>query len=159
LFVQIPNLPQKRCAFACGPPPPQAFLFGEVSSMARKCKKKLLSQKQLRAIEMLINPEVSYTKEEIASCIGINSATLYRWLQDARFLEVLNQKAEELLGASKYRVLRALLKKIDEGDVQAMKLYFEKIGEIQKLSALKVTVDLGGLNDVPDKAAGQAETT
>jgi hypothetical protein len=75
---------------------------------------------------------------------------LYRWLQDARFLEVLNQKAEELLGASKYRVLRALLKKIDGGDVQAMKLYFERMGEIAELGTLKIKVDLGGLDDTAE---------
>lgn len=125
----------------------------------RKFEKKPLSARQLKAIEMLMDIENPKTNAEIATQIGVTEATLYNWLKDPRFLEALNEYAEKLMRLSRYRVNRALLRKIDAGDVQAMKLYFEKIGEIQKLSALKVTVDLGGLSDVPDKAAGQAETT
>lgn len=113
----------------------------------RKRKKNPLSVKQLKAIEMLIDIENSRTKQEIASLVGVSEATLYRWLNDAVFLEVLHKRSEEVLRAFKYRVNRALMRKIEDGNVDAIKLYYEKLGELAELGTLKVVVDLGGLDD------------
>lgn len=112
-----------------------------------KLHEKRLSAKQKRAIEMLIDFEHLKTHKEIASVIGITRKTLYNWLHDPAFLEELNRRSDEFMKASKYRVNRALLKKITEGDVQAIKLYYEKIGELAELGTLKIVVDLGGLDD------------
>lgn len=111
-----------------------------------KFHEKQLSAKQLKAIEMLIDIEHPKTNREIASEIGISERTFYHWLRNPFFLEELNRRSDEFMKSSKYRVNRALLRKIEEGDVHAMKLYYEKIGELADLGTLKIVVDLGGLD-------------
>jgi len=72
---------------------------------------------------------------------------LYKWLNDPRFLEALNEYAEEWIRSSKYRVNKQLLKKIEQGDTTAIRLYYEKIQELQQMGTLKLVVNLGGLDD------------
>ena len=115
--------------------------------MARKGEKKPLSPKQLKAIEMLMDIDNPLTNKEIAARLEIHESTLYDWKKDPEFLKALNEYAEEWIRASKYRVNKQLLKKIDQGDTSAIRLYYEKIQELQQMGTLKLVVNLGGLDD------------
>ncbi|NUU94817.1 hypothetical protein XO10_00595 [Marinitoga sp. 1135] len=121
---------------------------------SRKVKKKGLSKKQLKAIEMLIDIEKDYTKRDIASLLQIDESTLYKWLRKEEFIEELNRQSEEFFKRSKNLVNKALLKKILKGDVSAMRLYYEKENEfIQKhqfTGNFELVIDGNEINDSED---------
>lgn len=120
----------------------------------RKVKKKGLSKKQQKAIEMLLDIEKDYTKKEIAAKLGISETALYKWFKKEEFIEELNRQSEEFFKRSKNLVNKALLKKILKGDVSAMRLYYEKENEfIQKhqfTGNFELVIDGNEINDSED---------
>lgn len=125
-----------------------------MKNKSRKVKKKGLSKKQLKAIEMLIDIEKDYTKRDIASLLKIDESTLYKWFKKEEFIEELNRQSEEFFKRSKNLVNKALLKKILKGDVSAMRLYYEKENEfIQKhqfTGNFELVIDGNEINDSED---------
>src|SRR5438874_7132257 len=57
--------------------------------------KNSLNEKQLAAIEMLV---AGGSLSTIATTIGVDRRTLYRWRKDGEFLEVLNARRREVWG-------------------------------------------------------------
>lgn len=113
----------------------------------QKNAEKALSPQQLKAIELLIDADRPLTRRDIATEVGISERTLYAWLKDPHFLAELNRRSEEWIRASKYRVNKQLLKKIEQGDTTAIRLYYEKVQELQQTGTLKLVVNLGGIDD------------
>ncbi|WP_129408073.1 phBC6A51 family helix-turn-helix protein [Marinitoga lauensis] len=107
----------------------------------RKTERKGLSRKQLKAIEMLIDIENNYTHKEIYTQLEISHDTFYKWLKNPLFIEELNKRSEEFFKRSLYKVNAALLKKIEKGDVSAMRLYFEKLNEFKEKIELSGSVE------------------
>jgi len=112
----------------------------------QKTAEKPLSAKQLKAIELLMDIENPRTKKQVAAEVGVSERTLYNWFHDLRFLEALNRYADELIKRSKFLINRQLLKLASEGDIQAIRLYYDLIGDLRELGTLTIQVDLGGLD-------------
>lgn len=112
----------------------------------QKIAEKPLSIKQLKTIELLMDIENPRTKKQVANEVGVSERTLYNWFKDPRFLEALNRYADEFIRRSKFLINRQLLKLASEGDIQAIRLYYDLIGNLRDLGTLTITVDLGGLD-------------
>lgn len=123
--------------------------------MAENDRKTVLDSRMVVAAECLANPAFDGTKEDIARTAGISPSTLYRWLRNPDFVAIVNGLVSQYADAELGMVWKALSRKCQQGDVQAMKLFFElrreKLIQTEKtpedkideyLSALK-----GALND------------
>lgn len=77
------------------------------------------------AAELLANPDFSGTKEDIAREAGVSRATFYRWLRNPDFVALVNGLVSQYADAELSMVWKSLCKRIQDGDMQAIKLYFE----------------------------------
>lgn len=77
------------------------------------------------AAELLANPDFSGTKSDIAEKAGVSSSTLYRWLRNPDFVALVNSLVMQYADAELSMVWKSFCKRIQEGDMQAIKLYFD----------------------------------
>lgn len=94
-----------------------------------KSNKTVLRGKKLKMAEMLANPEFTGTNKDIYEAVGISHDTFYKWIKDNSIIEhaenLINKYTDSELGA----VWKALLRKCKNGDIPAIKLYFELKGK------------------------------
>jgi len=79
---------------------------------------------------LLANPEL--TKTDAIKKSGVSRETVYRWLKDPDFIHKINQKIVTYAGAEASEVWKSLIYQCKQGNVKAIKLYFEMIGEYQQ---------------------------
>lgn len=77
------------------------------------------------AAELLANPDFSGTKEDIAREAGVTRQTLYRWLRNPDFVALVNSLVSQYADAEFAMVWKSLCRRIQGGDMQAIRLYFE----------------------------------
>lgn len=101
-----------------------------------KTENTVVDARMVMAAELLANPDFFGTKEDIAREAGVSRATLYRWLRNPEFIAIVNGLVAQYSDAELGMVWKALCKKIQAGDMQAIKLYFElRERGIQKTTA------------------------
>ena len=100
--------------------------------MTTKRNKTVLGKKQLKAAEMLSNPDFSGTITQLCECIGVARSTFYRWLEDETFRDYVDGLIDRYTDSELSRVWKALMRRIDAGDIQAIKLYFELKGKYKQ---------------------------
>ena len=93
-------------------------------------------QKRFAAIYLDYRQKLTF--EQIAKKIGCSRTTIWNWFQNPDFLEWVNVQANYMQKTALVPVLKSLIRKAEIGDVQAIKLYLEKIGEFTE--RLKVEV-------------------
>lgn len=93
--------------------------------MARKSKEWKPNAKQIKMVELLINPEDRRTKEKKCEEVGIVFSTLWRWMKDERFVNYMNDQIDKYVNGEMADVWRALLAQCKRGNIQAIKLLFE----------------------------------
>lgn len=87
---------------------------------------------QIEAAKMLAVNETGEktTIAEIASKVGVEARTIYRWKNDPEFIELVNHIADlnmDMFLAEAYQHLR---KQIRNGSVRAMELYLKRAGKL-----------------------------
>lgn len=85
----------------------------------------ILDARMVVAAECLANPDFQGTKQDIADAAGVARSTLHRWMRNPDFIKIVNELVEKYADAELGMVWKALSRKIQAGDVQAIKLYFE----------------------------------
>lgn len=85
----------------------------------------IVDPRMIIAAELLANPDFSGTKEDVAREAGVTRQTLYRWLRNPDFVELVNSLVTQYANAELAMVWKSLCKRIQDGDMQAIKLYFE----------------------------------
>jgi transcriptional regulator with XRE-family HTH domain len=93
---------------------------------------------QIRFAEIYLDYRQKLTFEKIAEQIGVDRTTIWNWFQKPDFLEWINEKATYMQKTALIPIIKSLIRKAEVGDVQAIKLYLEKIGEFSE--RLKVEV-------------------
>ena len=89
------------------------------------------SPSKVRAIEyMTAYPNAKM--EEVADESGVTSSTVYLWLRDPEFVEVFYQKYMISFGARLPKVLNAMIREAESGNVQAGRLILEHSGKLIK---------------------------
>lgn len=78
---------------------------------------------------MLANPDFRGTITELCGIIGVPRRTLYNWLGDDSFRAEVDGLIERYTDSELSRVWKALMKLVDKGNLNAIKLYFELKGK------------------------------
>ena len=86
---------------------------------------KPLSKKQKMAAKLLADPANYGNYDEIAKTVEVLPSTLLKWLKKEQFMAEVNSLSRELVHQDPFGVWEALVEKCKNGDIQAMKLYFE----------------------------------
>lgn len=91
-----------------------------------------LSDKQLSALEYLTNPKFSeMSLSDIAVMVGVTRQTLHNWRQYPEFSKAENRQQKNYLLHSRRDVDSSLVKKAKDGNVHALRLYYEVTGIIR----------------------------
>ena len=100
----------------------------------KKDKNTGLSPKQQQMAEMLANPENEHnTISAICEELGISRNTYYSdWLKDKNFTAYVNELVERYTDSELASVWRVLIDKCLEGNVNAIKLFFELKGKYKQ---------------------------
>lgn len=85
----------------------------------------ILDVRMVAVAELLANPDFFGTKKDISEKTGVPLRTLYRWLRNPDFVAIVNSLVSQYADAELSMVWKALCKRIQDGDIQAIKLYFE----------------------------------
>ncbi len=91
---------------------------------AENCRFEGLTRKQANAMPFLVNPKYK-TYEEVAEAADVSERAIYKWLNDEKFVEALNREVEKYTDGETARVWKALVREAADGDVSAIKLFFE----------------------------------
>ena len=94
--------------------------------------------KQLLAIEQYCaNPLI--TQKELAEICDVNVSTLKNWLNSPSFIDAIYNRYMEMSGIELPRVIQAMLREAQEGNVQAGRLILEHYGKLER--KLKIEID------------------
>lgn len=88
-------------------------------------KNTVMDIRMVTAAELLANPDFLGTKSDIAEKAGVTSRTLYRWLRNPEFVALVNALVTQYADAELSMVWKSLCRRIQEGDMQAIRLYFD----------------------------------
>lgn len=91
----------------------------------RKRKEWQPNPKQIKIVELLLNPEDRRTKEAKCKEAGIAFSTLWRWMKDDRFVGYMNSQLDKYTNGEMAEVWKALINQCKRGNIQAIKLFFE----------------------------------
>lgn len=107
--------------------------------------------KKRKMAEMLANPEFDGNISKLCDEIGVARSTFYRWLDESDFKGYLDYLVEKYSDSELANAWRALIKKANSGNVEALKLYFELKGKYKKEIAIDGgVVFISGEDDIPD---------
>ena len=81
--------------------------------------------KQLKIVELLINPEDRRTKTAKMEEAGVSRKTFYAWMKDERFISYMNSRLSLYTDGELSEVWKALIMQCKRGNIQAIKLFFE----------------------------------
>ena len=106
--------------------------------------------KQRKAAEMLANPDFDGNVSKLCENLNVARSTLYRWLANADFNGYVNWLTERYTDSELPMAWKALCKKIGEGNVEAMKLFFTlKDKYREKVEINSNVVFISGEDDIP----------
>ena len=90
--------------------------------IAMKKLKRNLTEKQLRACEC-IAADPFLTSKQVAEKAGVNEITVYRWRRHPVFIDAVYDRFMEIAGKELPKVLLALRREAQEGNVKAIELF------------------------------------
>jgi AcrR family transcriptional regulator len=93
---------------------------------------------QIKFAEIYLDYRQKATFEQIAEKIGCSRTTIWNWFQKIDFLEWINGQTNYMQKTALIPVLKSLIRKAEVGDVQAIKLYLEKMGEFTERLRVEV---------------------
>lgn len=101
-----------------------------------------LSAKQRQMAEDLVNPDFRGTVTSLCAQHCVARSTLYRWMEKPAFRNYIAQQVDRYSSSELGTVWKALIRRCEIGDIQAIKLYFELRD--------KATVDDSGVQIIDD---------
>lgn len=107
--------------------------------------------KKRKMAETLANPEFDGNISKLCDEIGVARSTFYRWLDESDFKGYLEYLVNKYSDSELPNAWRALIKKANCGNVEALKLFFELKGKYKKeISVDGGVVFISGEDDIPD---------
>lgn len=97
--------------------------------MATKTNKYKPTGKKMQMAKMLADPEFRGTITQLCDKVGVARTTFYDWIGDDEFRAYVDGLIEKYTDGELSRVWKSLMRLIDNGDIQAIKLYFELKGK------------------------------
>jgi transcriptional regulator with XRE-family HTH domain len=93
---------------------------------------------QLEFAELWLDYTQKLTLEQIAEKLGCSRTAIWKWHQNKDFINWLNEKSDKMLRSALSRIHKSLIRKAELGDVSAIKLYLENLGEFVAKSEITV---------------------
>ncbi len=113
-----------------------------------------MTSKHLKAIEMLANPELWLTREEIASECGMHQTTLWRLLQKPEAQELLRARTDYYVALNRALVISALTRNAIQGDRNSVRDYLQMTGDIGSGNTQVVHVTQNNEKDIDERIDG-----
>ena len=88
----------------------------------------------VKLCELLVDDDSHLTVTAMCEQVGISRHCYYDWLSDEDFLKLLQKYRDKTDKDNAPRTDKALHKAIASGDVAAMRLYYEKRGDLKNKS-------------------------
>lgn len=110
------------------------------SRPSRHCGSTVWKPKQRRFLQLLSSGS---SPEEIARELKVSPGLLSRWRALPGFQEALEETCKDRIMEEMPRLLQALTEKAKEGNVQAIKILFDYLGQLKGRNG----TDLGDLNE------------
>jgi len=123
--------------------------------MTQKVTYSDLTKKQINAIDLFVNPKVT-SITETADKAGVARKTIYTWLDDENFNEVLNEKIDKFVNSQTAGVWKSLIANAIDGDTRAIKLFFEMQGKYKDRK--EITGKNGGAIEIEQSAREKVES-
>jgi Helix-turn-helix of insertion element transposase len=108
------------------------------------------TDEQARMAQILADPSEQGTITEKCEKAGVSRSTFYRWMRDPNFVEYVNSLIDEYTDAELARVWAALTRKAIEGDIQAIKLFFEMKGKYKEKKEIEHSGSIQFISATPD---------
>lgn len=102
------------------------------------------SIKQRKAAELLADPEWKGTITDLCTEVGVNRTTYYKWIQKPEFNEYVSNLIDQYMSGEYARAWKALMRNVDRGDTQSLRLFFE----LQKRVSAAGAVTINFVDDV-----------
>lgn len=83
-----------------------------------------LKGKKRKMAEMLVSPDVEKSVSEICREVGVSRQTFYNWQNDPSFKGYVEFLVDSFTDSELPRAWKSLVKKVDTGNVEAIKLFF-----------------------------------
>lgn len=109
-----------------------------------------------KATEMLADPNIT-TDQEIIDSIDVSRGTFYRWKNDQDFIDLVNSKIDKYTDRETAKVWEALMKKAEDGDTRAIKLFFEMKNQYRDRK--EITGEDGGPIEYEESAKEKVQST
>lgn len=87
-----------------------------------------LSAEQLLVANMVLNVEDVSSLRQKLKAAGVSMQKYNTWMNDPVFSGYLRKRSEEIFASTDYSAYMALAKAVEDGDMQAIKLFFEMRG-------------------------------
>lgn len=97
--------------------------------MAQHGTNSILTPKQRKVAEMLVDPGFTGTITQLCDQLSVPRRTFYRWRDDPIFCSYVDSLIDKYSDSELASVWKALIRKCLEGNVQALRLYFELKGK------------------------------
>jgi hypothetical protein len=110
----------------------------EERGLEYKIDEKVLSPKQIVLVNMLLNVGDKKSLRQKLELLKVTMIQYNAWLRDPAFHQYLTMRTEQLFDHSDHEAYKSLIEQVMNGDVTAMKLFFEMRGIYNP----KVTVDV-----------------
>jgi hypothetical protein len=101
------------------------------------------NSKQIKMVELLINPDDRRTKEAKCGEVGITPKTLCEWQRNPDFIKYKNNLLDKYTDAQLDEVWKAHLRAIKTGSVEAIKLYHQLKGNFIEKSKTELSTPNG----------------
>lgn len=101
------------------------------------------NSKQIKMVDLLINPDDRRTKEAKCEEVGITPKTLCEWQRNPDFIKYKNAQLDKYTDAQLDEVWKSHLRVIKMGNVEAIKLYHQLKGNFVEKSKQEISTPTG----------------
>ena len=92
--------------------------------------------KKRKMAELLVNPDCKMTVTEMCKHLKVSRSSFYVWQQEADFKGYIEFLIENFTDSELPNAWRALVKKANSGNIEALKLFFELKGKYKQEIAI-----------------------
>ena len=104
--------------------------------MSKKSENRGLSPKQKKMLQLLEDPsscrETEDSPEALCRAAGVELADFYSWLRLPPFRQAMEHRLEGYIHGELGRVWKILMDLVEQGNIQAIKLYFDLRGRVER---------------------------
>lgn len=94
-----------------------------------KAPRPVLQPKQLKFIQMILDPHDNRLMSQKMKECGVSSVEHTAWMRDPHFARLIREETTQALENGRAQVLRSIVREASQGNVAAQKFYMELTGE------------------------------